>query len=366
MTHIDQLHPKTQFVDPQTGELTVAAFRFLNQTRERLGGPSDAISDTQNGELYEPGITDSQLVELKKKVEELEILLDLNQPTNIEQLKNDISALEVDFETFHPTDREEMLKNWDLEVKRGNIPGISSVNKFGKALDCDNGTATDVWDGADGTTSTDVWVAPTQARTHTIVSTDIDDSDTGGVNPQSTGMRTVQVYGLEDWDSAETSEVITLDGTTGVVTSNSYVIIHRMKGLTFGSTGSNEGIITATATTDATVTAAIQAGEGQTLMAIYGIPSTQKMYINYIHAGILRAVASVTADLTLLVEENVDQSDSGFITKEEFILTSSVPVHRPYKTYKTVTGPAIVKLQVTTGANDADVTAAFDAYLVDN
>ena len=246
-------------------------------------------------------------------------------------------------------------KNFGLEVALGNVSGYSKVNKFGKATDCDSGIPTDVWDGADGATSTDIWIAPTQARTHLIASTSGNDAAAG------TGMQTMQVYGLADWDSAETSEIVSVGDTTAA-----YVIIHRIKGLTFGTTGSNEGIITATATTDATITAAIQIGVGQTLMIIYGVPSTQTLQIKKVSSGILRAVTAVTADLTLFAKENADQATAGFIVKEEYILTSSVPVEEAYDPPKSFTGPCIVKLQVITGSNNSQVTGSFDAYVVDN
>jgi len=245
--------------------------------------------------------------------------------------------------------------NFGLEVALGNVSGYAKVNKFGKALDCDSGIPTDVWDGADGTTSTDVWVAPTQARTHLIASTSGNDAGAGS------GMQTMQVYGLADWDSAETSEVVSVGDTTAA-----YVIIHRIKGLTFGATGSNEGIITATATTDATITAAIQIGDGQTLMVIYGVPSTQTLHMTKVTSGILRSVTTVTADLTLLVKENADLATAGFIGKEEYIMASGSPVTQYYSPPKSFTGPCIVKLQVTTGSNNSQVTGAFDAYIVDN
>ena len=252
-------------------------------------------------------------------------------------------------------------KEFYLEAARGNIAGVYTVNKFGEATDCDDGIDTDIWDGADGTTSTDVWVQPTTARIHDITSTDVDDTSAG------TGMRTVRIYGLTDWDTAETSEDVTLNGTSNVATSNSYVIIHRMKGLTFGSTGSNEGIITATAQTDATVTAAIQAGEGQTLMAIYGIPSTQKIYLLQLGMAVLkRSGLDASMDATLLVKEHADLSTSGFITKERLQGATDSPVLRVWGVPKLVTGPAIIKVQVNANANDVDVTASFDAVVVDN
>jgi hypothetical protein len=255
-----------------------------------------------------------------------------------------------------------IIKDFAVEVALGNIPGYSKVNKFGKALDCDNNVNTDIWDGADGTTSTDVWVPPTQARTHTIASTDADDTDGGA------GMRTVRIYGLTSWASGEVSEVVTLNTGSPPVTSNSYVIIHRMIGLTFGATESNEGIVTATATTDGTITAAIQAGEGQTQMVIYGIPSTQTLQIKKVRADVPKAggVSGVSIDCKLLVKENADQSDAGFINKEQFFFSDTIPLNRHYDIPKSIIGPAIVKLQVNTDTNDTDVAGGFDAYIIDN
>ncbi len=252
-------------------------------------------------------------------------------------------------------------RDFALAASRGSVEGYTTVNKFGQALDCDSGASTDVWDGADGTTSTDIWVAPTTARIHDIASTDVNDDG----NPVGTGMRTVEISGLTGWDAAETSEVITLDGTSNVATANSYVIIHRMEGLTFGSGDTNAGIIKATAQTDATITAAIQAGEGQTQMAIYGIPSTQTLHIMYLRTGVLQA-AGAEGDVTLLVKLNAGQADAGFVTKERGEFSDSSPFSRTYGVPKKIVGPAIIKIQVETNTANCVVSAAFDAYVTDN
>lgn len=255
-------------------------------------------------------------------------------------------------------------RNFELEVSLGKITGYADVNKFGEALDCDSGVDTDIWDGADGVTSTDVWVAPTTARIHDLVSASVNDDG----SPVGTGMRTIRVFGLTGWGTAEVSEDIILNGTTNVPTVNSYVIIHRMVGLTFGSLGGNAGIITATAQTDTTITAAIQVGEGQTLMAIYGVPSTQKI-------AILRSVytvlkigggASAKADGTLLVKENADQADAAFVTKERFQFVDGAPYVRDIHPPVVFNGPCIVKMQVNSNTANTVATALFDAYVVDN
>lgn len=237
---------------------------------------------------------------------------------------------------------------------------MTTINKFGRALDCDANVATDIWDGADGVTSTDVWVAPTQARKHDIVSTSTDDTAAGS------GMRTVRIWGLTDWESPEVSEDVTLDGTSNVETANSYVIIHRMKGLTFGAGENNAGIIKATAQTDSTITAAIQTGECQTEMAIYGVSARHVFKVYEVVARMLKGTSNVTADLRLLCMENPGDSDAGWVTKEIFPLGSTTPLHRVYpeKSPKTLEGPCIVKLQVNSDTNNAQVVGCFDGELV--
>lgn len=251
-------------------------------------------------------------------------------------------------------------KDPGLEVALGNISGYGKVNKFGCALDCDNAVPTDIWDGADGATSTDVWVAPTQARLHDLASTNANDAAAG------TGARTCEVYGLQDWDSAETSETVTLNGVSNVATANSYVIIHRIKCLTFGSGETNAGILTATAQTDGTVTAAVQAGKGQTLMAIYGVPSTQTVHLKKGWAKVLRSGPSANVSGLLLVKERADQSDCGFVVKEQFSFTNDDPWNPEWDPPKSFSGPCVVKIQVESDTNNTVVPAGFDAYVVDN
>ena len=85
-----------------------------------------------------------------------------------------------------------MNGNPSLDIPSGGISGTTSVNKFGRNTDIDTAVE-DVWDGG-GT-----WVAPTQVRTHDIVSTSTsDDGDPVGV-----GARTIRVYGLTGWGAAE-------------------------------------------------------------------------------------------------------------------------------------------------------------------
>jgi hypothetical protein len=251
-------------------------------------------------------------------------------------------------------------REFSVEASLGNVSGYATINKFGETLDADAASATDVWDGADSVpTGTKIWVPPTTARLHDLVSTSTNDI-TGG-----SGLRTLRVYGLPDWDTAEASEDRPMNGMTDVETVGSYVIIHRMKGVSFGSGKTNAGIITATAQTDTTVTAAIQAGEGQTLMAIYGVPSTQSLRITRIRNWVV-GTGTVTVKGTLLVMENAGQSDAGWLTKERWRFSDTHSPSIEYDPPKSFAGPCIVKIQVVSDTANSNVASGFDAYLVDN
>lgn len=254
-------------------------------------------------------------------------------------------------------------RNFPLEVALGKVAGYLPLNKFGEAPDCDSGIPTDIWDGADGVpTGTDIWIPPTQARIHDIVSSDVNDDG----SPVGTGMRTLRVYGLTGWGTAQVSEDVTLNGTTAVPTANAYVIIHRMEGLTFGTGETNAGIIKATAQTDATVTAAIQASMGQTLMLIYGVPSTQRVAIKKIKCAALRSTAAVKVNGSLLVKLRADQADSAFVTKEKIQFSDLASSTHDYTPPKIFDGPCIVKIQVKTNLSNTVIAGTFDGLVVDN
>jgi len=248
------------------------------------------------------------------------------------------------------------IQDFALEVGRGNVTGVSQINKFGRNVEIDSATAADIWDGGKATSGVSlIWVAPTAARTHQIVSSSASDASAG------VGARTVQVYGLTSWTAVEVSETITMNGTTDVPTTNDYVIIHRIKVLTKGATNVNVGTITATADTDSTITAQIEASAGQTQMAIYGIPSIQDFYMTSFYNGAdANASSNFVAEIQVNPEPNTELTN--FVTKH--VISGSVDMQHFYEPYKKIAGPAIIKIQVSGTANNTDVQGGFDGYLV--
>ncbi len=260
---------------------------------------------------------------------------------------------------------------FELEAARGNIPGVVTVNKFGRNIEIDGGVTADIWDGghtlASGGSVSLIWVAPTAANKHNIASSSAsDDGDPGGV-----GARTIRVFGLPDWDSPEVSEDVTMNGQSNVAMTTDMVIIHRMFVLTKGATSSNVGIITATATAPSatTVTAQIRVGQGQTQMVVYGVPSTQTLFIARLYANVNKAPgAAALVDVALLYNPEADVELTNFLVRHTFGLqtvgTSALTIN--YGTPKTLPGPAIVKLQALSGTNDVDISGGFDGFVIDS
>ena len=257
-------------------------------------------------------------------------------------------------------------KDFALEVARGRVTGISAVHKFGHAPAGIQTSLSDVWSRSDSDATQPVWLAPTAARIHAIASSDDTDGKTS--SPNSVGARTIRVYGLKTWASAETSEDIILDGTTGVDTLNSYVIIHRMKVLTMGTSGPNVGIIKATAASDTTITAVIDVGEGQTEMAIYGVPSTQTFYMTRWACSMGKSATTQALGLELRVNENPNVQTTKFILKNdmELISTGTSALSLVFPIPAKFAGPCIIKTSGVASANDIECNAAFDGYLIDN
>ena len=251
--------------------------------------------------------------------------------------------------------------DFNKEVGYGSVRNYFPYTKFGKAPAGVQATITDIWDRADATPTQQVWVAPTQARVHALVSSSTADN---GVTP-STGARTVRVYGLTSWTDMkspngqplhEDYEDVTLNGQTPVNTTKSWVIIHRMRVRTAGTGGVNAGTITATAATDGTVTAAILAGNGSTLMAIFGVPEGWQHYIYSIHPAVSKASgAAATINFTVWDYDYADPTLPVANIRDELAVqsTGSSIVHDEYDFGLRFTGPCIIRVRGV--ANTADV-----------
>ena len=174
---------------------------------------------------------------------------------------------------------------------------------------------------------------------------------------------------MADWNTAEATETVSGNLNAGIVMSNAGVMINRMKVTPQAtSTTANAGTITATAATDGTITAQINPGEGQTQMAIYGIPSTQTLDVNDFYATINKSSGTLgTINFSPVVNPNPDVQTLVFLTKNTRGLqsTGSSSDNFPFSPPWRITGPAIIKIQGVASANDIEASAGFNGILGD-
>ena len=139
---------------------------------------------------------------------------------------------------------------YHYEVALGRRQGTTTWNKFGYNADVDTGTE---FLAAQGGSLTIL----TSASTLTTVSSSTAD-DSGG-----TGTNSIVVYGVDANRDYQT-ETVTMDGTTNVVSTSTWLGINRVGIASAGSAQGNVGNITITATTGGSVQAYMPAGEGVT------------------------------------------------------------------------------------------------------
>lgn len=246
-----------------------------------------------------------------------------------------------------------------LQIRQGLISGYESLSKFGRNASIDIGSSEDVWSGGG------IWVPPTAARVHDLVSTDANDTNAAG-----TGMRQVRVIGLDgSWN--QVSEIIDLNGLTPVPTVNSYFRIFTMENVSSGSGGANAGTITATAQTDLTVTARIEIGYGETEMAIYTVPAGKTAYLYKYHGSLNRGTpAGTSADFAIIQKLDASQSNAPILTRHSIgcSIDGGNPYVRDFATAPLVfTEKSDIILRcLSVSSNATLVDGGFDCVIVDN
>ena len=157
-----------------------------------------------------------------------------------------------------------------LDIAKGLITGHRTLTKFGRNPAVGTGTFETIWNGGGAYTGFNA----TGAEIVSIVSSSVNDINTTG-----TGAWTIRLYGL-DSSLLEITEDIILNGTTAVLTTLAYKRLDRIKVLTAGTTGWNEGDLTANqSVTTANIFAVVPATYNSTMIAAYTVPSNMTGYL---------------------------------------------------------------------------------------
>lgn len=247
--------------------------------------------------------------------------------------------------TYSSATRQGAYEPFDLQVARTQVDGHSTVNIYGFQVSVTT-TNIPVWEVAGA------YTFPASATTMNLVSTVNTGADKTGT--------TVLVQGL-DADYAQISETLTLNGTTVVVTTKSYL---RITNITVSSVtgGVNPtGTITLKDLTNTTVYAQINPSIGHSQMAIYTVPAGYTFYLSRIDA--YTSANGSSADWVQY--RNVATSSTGVVT-----LSQQAPFTNTYHAQRVMPRPFAektdIQLQAKTSANTYAVSIAAEGYLIKN
>jgi len=245
----------------------------------------------------------------------------------------------------------ETLKN--LEISAGNVLDVTFTNVIGHNEDIDIATAPqDVWLGGGNYTG-----HATQTETVDVFSSDAADTSAG------TGARTIRIEGLQS-TTAETftTEDITMNGTTPVVSSNSWYRITKVFVLTAGSGAENAGIITVRhTTTTANIFSEMEIGLNESQMAVFTIPFNREGFITSIDLSLVRASgAAGSAEITVRVR------DSGGVYRARYItdVSTSSSVVKNFTGYITCPALSDIKVTVDTVSDNNSIVGAVLGIIV--
>jgi hypothetical protein len=175
--------------------------------------------------------------------------------------------------------------DYNARVALGEEVGSTVWNKFGYNSDVDTGTEVIAsWGGT--------FTPTTTARTLSIVSTSTNDTSGG------TGARSVVVYGVNANRVAQTV-VVTMNGTTPVVTTETWLGVNRLAIYLSGSGQVNAGTITATATTDLTIQGQVPAGDGTSQQCIFFIQEGHTALAEWLTVNFVRFGSGTEPQITI-------------------------------------------------------------------
>jgi hypothetical protein len=161
---------------------------------------------------------------------------------------------------------------FELQVSRDQIAGHTALNIFGNTTSLGSSAYGPLWEGLTG--SGGAYVYPASAVIMTLASSSASDTAV-----------TIRVEGLGANFVLQTEDVA-LNGTTGVVTTKTFLRINKMETISGNAVGN------VTAVNGGTTYAKINAGNGVTQMSLYTVPAGYTFYQTYFQADTNTSVTS--------------------------------------------------------------------------
>ena len=173
------------------------------------------------------------------------------------------------------------------QISAEQVDFVRPVIIFGHNEDIDSGTLPETlipWGG--------LYSFPAAAGTISIVSASANDTSNG------TGARTLTIQGLDsNWDIQEV--VYTLNGTTPVVTTETWMRVNKVHTTTVGSGGVNAGTITFTHSNTTALCAQINAGEGCSHACVYSVPNNYSLFLSKLESHMTKLAGDQAGEVAI-------------------------------------------------------------------
>ena len=246
--------------------------------------------------------------------------------------------------------------DYGILAASGQVGGVSSVNKFGGGFESAADTPSDVWDN--GATNTIYDFPATATITH--VRAAVDSATTQGMD--------IEVQGLDaNWNLVVQNA--TLDGTastTEVALTTALLRVFRVK--VIDNLVADQDIWAgATGMAAATISALVQAGNNQTLMAIYTVPANKTAYMTGVYASVVDATnkTPTSTDIVLWAADRANSYEFQIKFADAVASGASGVQHKFYPYYK-FTEKTDIKIQTTCANQPGKIYGGFDLILLDN
>lgn len=257
------------------------------------------------------------------------------------------SSDQTDFENNFLADTDQQIldtiEDFSIGVSEGLIVQHASVNKFG-ANDSLNSSLETIWIGDSR------YTFPSSAATLTVSNSSANDAAAG------TGAQQIKIQGVNS-SYTEIEETVTMNGTTSVTTSSSFLRVNRAFVTSAGSGGENAGDISIK--NSGTEIGKISTGLNQTLQAIYTVPGNKTGFIKSYYYSIPK---DKEAECRLYVKEadGVSQAKHQLFLQEAYVQhVFSFPLKVSEKSDIELTAKSL-------DGTTYSVSAGFDIMIVDN
>lgn len=247
-------------------------------------------------------------------------------------------------------------KLYDVEVRRGNVPGIASRAIIGHSDTV--GTNLRTLYSETNTADLDTDALYDTPATIKVASTSANDTNTAG-----TGARTVRVHGVNS-SGAEITEDFTLAGQTETAASAAtFKAVHKVETLTVGSTGNNEGVVwvgsgTFTGGVPATKYGAVEIGTNLSAICHFLVPAAKTFYF---HDAIINL-----SDTTKVMNAQFVAYNGTLITEIFDLHSRATSVNFDAEHYPGIPADTLIRVNANVDTGAAKSTIRLGGYLVDD